>query len=354
MSAAQKPDTGGSASEGGEITLISCPKCGQRLSVPVNLGDLRVTCTKCRHCWEWSAPLRAWQKRAETPVTEQGDIGNAFQTFVETFLAPGFAGLLGLGALWGSLSVFLGRSKEKDPNTVAFVLFVIGIGLISASIWLFRVVREAKTAEQKKLDDERLAREERERPERLRREQEEERQRKQAEEATARAKWTCYHEAKSMDEIARMSGAQFEEFLARLFAKIGYTDICLTPTNDQGADLLCLSPIGKKVAVQAKRWAGGVGNGAVQEVLGAMTFYGCCQGIVITNSVFTDSARELAKKAEITLYDGRWLAEKIRTVFPVEIPAFSWDEYNKLVKDYRPSASRSAKKSGRYRKRRWH
>jgi restriction endonuclease Mrr len=221
------------------------------------------------------------------------------------------------------------------------------------SIWFFSIAREEIIAEQKKVASERLAREEMEKLERLRRERDLERQRKEAEESAARAEWTSYHEAKSMDEIARMTGRQFEEFLARLFAKTGYTDISLTSTNDQGADLLCLSPTGKKVAIQAKRWAGGVGNGAVQEVLGAMAYYGCVKGMVITNSVFTESARELAKKADITLYDGRWLADQIRAVFPAEIPPFSWEEYDKLKKGHSPPFDRSARKSSRFKKRRW-
>jgi restriction endonuclease Mrr len=143
--------------------------------------------------------------------------------------------------------------------------------------------------------------------------EQEERRRREAEELAARDKWKQYHESKTMDDISRMSGVEFEEFLARLFSRMAYAQIALTATNDQGGDLICCSPRGARTVIQAKRWQGTVGNGAVQELLGAMVYYGCVEGMVVTNSMFSDAARELAKRAaRISLHDGRWLAEQIR------------------------------------------
>jgi hypothetical protein len=72
--------------------------------------------------------------------------------------------------------------------------------------------------------------------------EENERRLRKAEEAAARLKWKLYHESKTLDEISEMEGRQFEEFLQRLFLRMGYTGVSLTPTNDQGADLhLCLT-----------------------------------------------------------------------------------------------------------------
>jgi tetratricopeptide (TPR) repeat protein len=182
--------------------------------------------------------------------------------------------------------------------------------------------------------DERRCREAEER--RRKQKEEYERQRKEAEEAAARIKWRLYHESKTMDEISEMEGWQFEEFLQRLFLRMGYMDVNLTPTNDQGADLLCVSPNVVRVAVQAKRWLGTVGNDAVQEVLGAMAYYGCAEGMVVTNSVFSSAAKELARKANIALCNGQWLAEQIRRFFPQQIPEFNWSDYNRMVKDLPP------------------
>jgi restriction system protein len=159
-----------------------------------------------------------------------------------------------------------------------------------------------------------------------------------------------------MNEIATMSGREFEEFLARVFSRMGYAEVALTATNDQGGDLLCLSPSGRRVVIQAKRWKDGVGNGAVQELLGAMVYYGREEGMVVTNSTFTEAARQLAQKdSRITMRDGQWLEEQIKKFFPTATPEFNWQEYNRLVKDYRPNrvcGSRKAK-NRRYGKRRW-
>jgi restriction endonuclease Mrr len=175
----------------------------------------------------------------------------------------------------------------------------------------------------------------------IKRQQEKDEQlRREAEELAALRKWTQYHQSKTMDEISKMGGREFEEFLAHLFFRMGYTDISLTPPNDQGGDLLCRCPNGALIVVQAKRWRGSVGNDAVQELLGAMRHYDRLQGMVVTNSRFTDSARTLAKKdSDVKLCDGLRLAEQIRNFLPPEIPPFSWGEYTRVVKDWQPAHS---------------
>jgi restriction endonuclease Mrr len=164
-----------------------------------------------------------------------------------------------------------------------------------------------------------IARQEEEREKLRNRKEEEDRRRKEVEESAARAEWRLYYELKTLDEVSRMTGREFEEFLARLFQRLGYSDITLTPSNDQGGDIICLSPIGARVVIQAKRWKGRVGNDAVQEVLGAMLYYDCPEGMVITNSTFTDAARELAEKHSAShsmINDG--LSNKSRSSFPLK------------------------------------
>ncbi len=191
--------------------------------------------------------------------------------------------------------------------------------------------QKAQKAEHKKREHEEwlqtpqgMAWQEEEREKLRKQKEDEERRRKEAEESAARAKWKMYYESKTMDEVSRMKGTEFEKFLARLFSRMGYTDLTLTPTNDQGGDLLCLSPSGARVVIQAKRWKGTVGNSAVQELLGAMLHYDRAEGMVITNSTFTVAACELAKKhSGIALRDGRWLEKQIKKFLPPEIPEFS-------------------------------
>ncbi len=165
-------------------------------------------------------------------------------------------------------------------------------------------------------------------------------ERRKAAETAAHSWWNIFHVSATLEEIAGMTGTQFEVFLARLFERMGYTEIALTPINDQGGDILCRSN-GSRVVVQAKRWKGAVGNAAVQELLGAMLHYGCTTGMVVTNSRFTAPAYELAAKDfRITLRDGRWLGAQIAKYLPPQIPVFNWKEFNRAVKSRRPGFPR--------------
>lgn len=156
--------------------------------------------------------------------------------------------------------------------------------------------------------------------------------RKAAEEELARVQWNAFFESKTMDEIACMTGLEFETFLARLLSLLGYTNIVLTPINDQGGDIICNCTDDNRVVIQAKRWSQRVGNSAVQELLGAMVHYECQSGMVITNSFFTEAAKALASKdPRIALFDGRWLERKIEQYLPPEIPPFDWARYNEEV-----------------------
>lgn len=145
--------------------------------------------------------------------------------------------------------------------------------------------------------------------------------------------WRYYHSLSSVMDVSQMTGKQFEEFLARLFRSMGYSEIRMTPSNDQGGDIVCISPEGVPTVIQAKRWNGSVGNKAVQEVLGAMRHYECINGVVVTNSTFTSAAIQLASSADVTLHDNRWLKEKINEFVPKTIPEFSREGYDLVISE---------------------
>jgi hypothetical protein len=185
---------------------------------------------------------------------------------------------------------------------------------------------------------------------------EEDHQRKEEQELAARRKWNLYYESKSLGDVASMNGTEFEQFLARLFSRMGYQQISATPTNDQGGDLTCVSPAGVRVVVQAKRYKGTVGNDAVQQVHAAIGWYKCTQGMVVTNSTFTPAARELARVLNVALCDRQWLEEQIQRYLPPRIPDFSWEAFNQIVKDWQPGRTRSRKstrRDGRWKRRRY-
>lgn len=104
-----------------------------------------------------------------------------------------------------------------------------------------------------------------------------------------------------------LSGVEFEIWISKLLKENGFADVRGTPaTGDQGADLIAKKD-GKTIIIQAKRYQGTVGNKAVQEVISAVQFYRGDEGLVITNSTFTPSAKALAHRSNIKLIDGKML-----------------------------------------------
>jgi restriction system protein len=118
----------------------------------------------------------------------------------------------------------------------------------------------------------------------------------------------------TLRSIDAMDGTQFEEFLSVLFAHLGYRVQHVGMSHDFGADLV-LTSRRQRIVVQAKRYAGNVGIAAVQEALGAVQYYHGTRGMVVASSGFTESARELAVRSRIELWDRQQLAAAMaRTV----------------------------------------
>lgn len=63
------------------------------------------------------------------------------------------------------------------------------------------------------------------------------------------------------------------------------------------------SRFGKNMVIQAKNYSGSVGNAAVQQAISAKAFYGCDEAMVVTNSYYTKSAKDLASTAGVRLID---------------------------------------------------
>jgi HJR/Mrr/RecB family endonuclease len=101
--------------------------------------------------------------------------------------------------------------------------------------------------------------------------------------------------------VDAMDGFQFEDFLVEIFQTMGY-DVKETRERKIRADLF-VTRFGKDMVIQAKNYSGSVGNSAVQQVISAKTFYGCDEAMVVTNSYFTRSAKELAESALVRLID---------------------------------------------------
>ncbi|HCU57855.1 MAG TPA: restriction endonuclease [Anaerolineaceae bacterium] len=111
-----------------------------------------------------------------------------------------------------------------------------------------------------------------------------------------------------------MSGEEFEEFIAKIFCKMGYIANVTQYSHDFGVDIIAEKD-GRKIGIQAKCYANPVSNSAIQEIVAGIKYYDCQKGLVITNNIFTKAAIELAQANSIQLWDRKKLEEKISETF---------------------------------------
>lgn len=123
-------------------------------------------------------------------------------------------------------------------------------------------------------------------------------------------RWQQHYGSLHVDELKKLSGTEFEGYLAKLFKSQGY-QVEMTPlTGDYGADLI-LHKDQQRIAVQAKCYTGSVGVAAVQEALSGMAYYRCHNAWVVTTGNYTPNAVELAKKSNVRLFGSSELGKLI-------------------------------------------
>ena len=112
-----------------------------------------------------------------------------------------------------------------------------------------------------------------------------------------------------------MNGHEFEHFCAGILRKNGFTNVVVTPgSGDQGADILAEKD-GISYAIQCKRYDSVLGNKPIQEIHAAKDYYGCDRGVVLTNSIFTRAAMQLALRTNTELWDRNELVRLINNAY---------------------------------------
>ncbi len=113
--------------------------------------------------------------------------------------------------------------------------------------------------------------------------------------------------------IDRMTGEEFERYLAMKYKDMGYRVRQTQKTGDYGADLILTDKKRKeKIVVQAKRYNKNVGVEAVQQVSAARLHYDADKAYVVTNSYFTRGAETLAATNDVLLFDRDWIEEAVK------------------------------------------
>lgn len=112
--------------------------------------------------------------------------------------------------------------------------------------------------------------------------------------------------------VDKMGGHEFEEFCAKLLKNNGFINVSVTPgSGDQGVDVLAEKD-NIKYAIQCKNYSSPLGNTPIQEVNSGKEFYNCHVGVVMTNSIFTSGAKELADATKVLLWNREKLQEMMR------------------------------------------
>lgn len=105
------------------------------------------------------------------------------------------------------------------------------------------------------------------------------------------------------DTSSKMSGYDYEYKCADFLRKHGFINVELTKlSGDQGIDIIAIKD-DKRFGIQCKSYANPVSNKAVQEAYSGAEFYGCDIPVVMTNTTFTKSARELAENIGVKLWE---------------------------------------------------
>jgi HJR/Mrr/RecB family endonuclease len=117
-----------------------------------------------------------------------------------------------------------------------------------------------------------------------------------------------------------MEPRDFEEFVAKLLERLGYSDIRLTShTQDYGADIVCADREEQSTIVEVKRYDVGnkIGNRRIRDLIGALDYYSAEHAIFVTTSDYTPEARKQAESSEsIELWSGEDLEKRIGQAFP--------------------------------------
>ncbi len=100
-----------------------------------------------------------------------------------------------------------------------------------------------------------------------------------------------------------MDGRSYEIYCADYLRQQGYRNVQVTKgSHDQGIDVIAWYRH-KKYGIQCKYYESPVSNHSVMEAYTGGAFYGCDHVMVMTNSTFTKSAKELADETDVILLE---------------------------------------------------
>jgi len=116
-------------------------------------------------------------------------------------------------------------------------------------------------------------------------------------------------------DIEKLDGYEFEKLICSLLSKMGFFVEQTALSGDGGVDIIAdyNQPILKgRYLIQCKRWSNTIGEPIVRDLFGTVLAQKANKGIIITNSFFSEKAREFAEGKNIELIDGNELNHLLR------------------------------------------
>lgn len=109
-------------------------------------------------------------------------------------------------------------------------------------------------------------------------------------------------------DAEKVTPKEYEMMCADIIKNAGWDANITKASGDQGVDVVA-EKNGKKIVFQCKRYSYPVGNKAVQEALAGKSFYGADVAVVVSNQIFTSSAKELAQSTGVLLLHHEMLSD---------------------------------------------
>lgn len=104
----------------------------------------------------------------------------------------------------------------------------------------------------------------------------------------------------NINDIEQMSANEFEHFCAEILLINGWEARVTQASGDQGIDVIA-QKANVKAVFQCKKYSTPVGNKAVQEIIAGKHFEQAHVAAVVSNALFTKSAKQLADVANVYL-----------------------------------------------------
>lgn len=147
--------------------------------------------------------------------------------------------------------------------------------------------------------------------------------------------------AELLENIKKLTPSRFEQLVVNLLEEMGYGEgQAVGRSGDGGIDgIINQDPLGlEKVYIQAKRWSNQVGEPEVRNFSGSLDAKGAAKGVFITNSTFSNTAKETARNISagnklICLINGQELV-KLMIQHGVGVVTESTYEVKKMDENY--------------------